>query len=389
MLEINARNEISTDDSIAERWRNESWAWIESNEPYGIKYDVHVAESRRRALSNFIDDDTQREPRIEFPGIDIVEVNDAILRYDTMLFEMHADTRGEQGGYLYEHVARKIAELTRLRYVHYAATTNDTEHRQQLRSRAVEISGVLFGLPDRAKALHYIDTLKRLGTGSDMITAKELVGLLPDHLEGDARSPRVLSAESINTLKTDIEEIFMPALDVVQQCEDKDRSPEEAQVIIQEMIDAMGLEGAVAELTQGNGFEVSGGRLALQIGENRETPITKQTLRTVVLHELTHLWGYWSAQKRGENAIQKIGMPGTLQSEEGKAGCVEQIMKQKATERGESTTSPAACSQGRSMGCGGISEKCMRYCGAGLLMRRGMRMRKQLQRQNITQPALR
>lgn len=334
MLEINAREEIDPDDNIAERWSDESWAWIESNEPYGVKYDEQAAIRREEALHNFIDDESQREPNIEFPDIDIDEVNDAILRYDAMLFEMHSHTLGAEGEYLHEHVSRKIAELTRLRYVHYASTTNDTEHRRQLRQRSVELSEALFGLPRRGKALHYINALKERALASDTESAQELASLLPDYTDGDVDLPRVLSVEAINILKSDIEEIFSPALEVIDNYEDKGRTPEEAKVIIQEVIDAMGLEGAVAELTQGNGFEVSGGRLSLQIGANRKTPITNQALRTVVLHELTHLWGYWNAQKRGENAIQKIGMPGTLQSEEGKAGCVEQIMKQKATERG-------------------------------------------------------
>ena len=222
----------------------------------------------------------------------------------------------------------------RLRYTYRAQETNDLAHRKQLHEQSADLSVALFGSPQREKAAYYIDTLKNKAAASDVTCGLELIELLPDVSIEEVRQPGVLSNSAMEILKPDIEEIFAPALEVVDGYEDVARTHEEALEIIKKMIQAMGFEGAIAELTHGSGFEVNGERLALQVGMNRKSVISNQTLRTVVLHELVHLWGYSSARAEGASGIQGIGTPGTLSSEEGKAGCVEQIMKQKATERG-------------------------------------------------------
>ncbi len=335
MRELETKKE--TDQSIAERWRNERWAWIESNEPYGVKYSKEAAMARAAAKEEFLTDESLDEPRITYPDIDIDEVNDAILRYDTMLFEMRTHQRGAEGEKLYNQIARKIAELIRLRYTYQSQITNDLVHRQALRSREVELSHALFGEPDRDSVAYAVDSLRDKAALNDTSIGRELEALLPSGHEA-GRVPQLLAQETIDVVAPIIDDIFAPALAVIDRYEDDpQRSPDAAAKMIQEMIDAMGFEGARVILTEGGALETSGGQFAIELGRKRK-PVTNHVMGTVVLHELTHLWGYYSTRIADQNSIQGVGMPDTLGSEEGKAGCVEQLRKREATDRGEAYT---------------------------------------------------
>ena len=320
--------------NIAEMWRNEKWAWIESNTPYGTKDSKEVAAARLAVKNEFIADESLDEPRVTYPGIGITEVDDAILRYDRMLFDMSTDKRGEEGVLLRESVSRKLAELMRLRYVYRAEHTNDVVHRAELKRHAVELSHALFGEPDSGAVAYAIDSLAAQVAKSESPVANEITKLLPTH-DVTPRKPEIMSQETIDTLAPILDEIFAPALEVIKKYPDTERTPKDACVIIQEMIDAMGFDGARAVLSQGGALETNGATLAIEVGYNRKAPVTNKVLDTVVLHEMTHLWGYWTARHDDQDSIRGTGMPGTIASEEGKAVSVEQIRNGKAAERGQ------------------------------------------------------
>lgn len=318
---------------LAELWRHEEWAWRESNEPYTVPEGDEVADEQRQAAkAAFIRGDGEA-PSLNYPKLDRAELGAGMVRFDGMLARMNREPSDSENELLYESIARKLAELSRHRYILDAVEAANPSEKQQAMDYAEMLSAELFGDPDPLVVASIVQMLTKEARSSSSPSAVELIELLPKVEYAPEYEPRLMTPETIRTLKPFIEEFFDPALSIIESLPEGAIEHEDAVRILQQLAHASDMPDAGAALVNGNALGVSGDKIEVQLGKHR-TRLTKETLRTVGLHELIHLKGYYESKDKADEVVS-IGLPGSLAFEEGKCMAVEQIMKGEASVRGE------------------------------------------------------
>jgi len=314
-----------------ELWRHEPWAHTSSNVPYQIAPNDTVGEAtRKQARAAFLNGDGE-EPALTFPQLDRNELAIGLTRFDDMLSRLQV--RPNEQPLLFEAISRKHAELSRHRYVLDAMEATDPQERDTYRGYAEQLSVELFGDVDPAVLNGMLLNLKEQAGAYDNDYARELVEMLPATDETAAiPEQQLMTEETIEKLRPLILEYFHPALEIADTIPGGELEHEQSVELLQRMLDAMGFEGAKAVLTTGGAMEAVG--LQLRLGRNR-SKLSKETFRTAVLHELTHMSGSWHGRQQ-KDGLLAVGLPGILAFEEGKSVGIEQIMRGAASKiRGE------------------------------------------------------
>lgn len=318
---------------LAELWRREEWAWRESNEPYNVPEGDEIADEQRQAAKAAFIGGNQVAPLLSYPKLDRSELGVGMVRFDRLLGQMNKESFGEENVLLYESVARKDAELLRHRYVLDAIEATNPTEKQQALEYAETLSVELFGDPDPAIVASMVQSLATMAENSPSPYAVELIERLPHVENAPSYEPRLMTPETIVVLKPLIEEFFAPALAVIESLPEGSIEHEDAIKVFEKLIIGMDMPDASAFLGNGNALGVRGDKPGIELGRHRKR-LTKESFKTVGIHELEHLKGY-CASKNKADAVISIGLPNSLAFEEGKCLALEQIMTGKAATRGE------------------------------------------------------
>ncbi|MDB5160442.1 MAG: hypothetical protein JWO99_705 [Candidatus Saccharibacteria bacterium] len=317
---------------LSELWRNEPWARIQSNMPYGIPEDDTIGERQRLgARTAFLSGDSS-EPELTYPRLDMVDLGSAIVRFDEMITKLKL--RPEENPLLFESVSDKIAELSRHRYVLEAVQATTDEERNKYLNYAEQLAVEVFGDVEPARFNTLLADLTETASSTDTQYSRELLDLLPGvdpNLEKVVQE--TLKPETIAKLEPLIRQYLAPMFEIVDALPDGEFEHERSIEVFQSCIDALGLDGVRAILTMGNALDADGFTMTIGLGRNR-AKLTRETFLTVGIHELIHIIGSYEGQKQEDDVIS-IGLPKSLSFEEGKCVAVEQIVTGKATKRGE------------------------------------------------------
>lgn len=326
--------EASASDKLklSELWRQEPWARISSNTVYGIEQQDTAGEAQRlQARDDFIHG-TADEPELTFPKLDMVELSSGLVRFDSMITRLKLDQHEDT--LLFRSVSRKIAKLSRHRYVLEAMQAETEEDREKYLEYAEVLAADIFGDVEEGKFNGLVADLRDQAKADEGEFSKELLALLPD-IDPNAKmvSQEVMTPETIAKLEPLIREFFKPAFDIIEALPDGQFEHEVSIKIFQSLIEAMDMTGVQAILTTGNALDADGFDMTIKLGRNR-AKLTRDTFRTVGIHELIHSMGSYEGRMQLDD-LASIGLPGSLNFEEGKCVAIEQVIKGKPTKRGE------------------------------------------------------
>lgn len=317
---------------LSELWRNEPWAHIGSNTPYGIeKNDTEGEKNRLEARKAFIGGAAD-EPDLAYPQLDMVDLESAIVRFDAMITALGVQSK--ESPLLFQSISDKIAELSRHRYVLEAMQATTPEARDTYLGFAETLAVEVFGEVDPHHFNTLLSELRATASSNDTHYSQELLELLPEvDPSVEMAQQQTLKPETIAKLEPLLKELFAPAFAIIETLPDGEIEHDRSVEIFQQMIDALGLENVRAVLTSGNALSANGNEMTIGLGRNR-AKMTKASFGMVGIHEMVHILGHYNGKKQTDDLLS-IGLPGNLVFEEGKCVAVEQILNGKATKRGE------------------------------------------------------
>lgn len=298
---------------------------ISSNEWYGVAGNEAAAKAREEAKQAFLADESIRYPDVEYPNLDDLSFTPNEQEYWALL-ERAIGMDDDQADILYEMAARKLAELYRHKEV--ARRVGGISVSAELsKERAALMAIEIFNEPRTEYYGRILSGLRRKvdGLKGEKI-ADELSDQLGDQLPESKAAGFEIEDKTIETLRSDILDIFPTLKDVLVDEAGSDVSPEDSITHFQSMLDALGMseQGWVAELTSGAAASTSGDKKVVGIGKRRKA-FTAKSLNAVMIHEcIGHGWrAFMASQQEG---VKNRALPESLAFEEGLATGLEQIM---------------------------------------------------------------